>query len=1030
MLDHPFLPSLYATLDSPRWSCLLTEFCPGGDLHVLRQRQLGKRFEEDAVRFYASEVVAALEYLHMLDSRRFSISSCILPSCVVPRVFCLHSGGRKRRKKGNGYRGTLKIVAEPIDARSMSFVGTHEYLAPEIVSGEGHGNGVDWWTLGIFIYELFYGVTPFRGTDNEFTLANIVARGLEFPKEPMVAAVAKDLICQLLNKDPTKRMGSMMGATAIKNHPFFEGVNWALLRCTKPPYVPKPFNPKDFVSANYDCCEGAGVASMRIRLPNGAGMVRYSVEQSGRQGEGPGYGLRRQVIAGSVEFWAIADQTSLTNRVAELEFQIQWLLELLGQSLKSLVAVLFPQVNTLNSRVEALQKTVGEWPDVMGQQVTTAIEEMSILTDAVEVKVDSMQTEVNLLKRVVGQEEDLVPVSKVKVPNLKLFGGARIKHISKRLAFWMLRKSRSPEFSSLMLDDRDMSEEDKLFNFLSGLQASAQTELRPVLTQKRIRKILGRIKEKSSKVGKDRKFKKKKNREVEGLGSRDTVQPSVDKSRKGCYLCNDDHHMRDCSKCGKLNALVAEVNGKELMTMLDTGATHNFVAGREIQKLGLTLAQHSSRIKAVNFEAKPIYSVTCVDLKVSSWTGKCNLMVVSLDDFDVILGMDFMLLVHAMVMPYLSGLVFADASCTFVQGTYLQDSIRSVEKKDTLILALQVKNGARHGEQTYLAALIEIKSDVVQEVADELAEVLEEFKDVFPPELPKKLLPRWVIEHAIELEPGPRPPTQAPYRMYHVELEELRKQLDGLLEADAVRLEECACHICNLMDNVLHEFLDRFVVVYLDEIVVYSKSLTDHLRHSKVVFQKLPEYELLLKQTIFTQPVLKLPEFDRLFEVQVDASDQALGGVLVLDKHPVAFENRTLKDVKLRYSTHEKEMTVVVHCLDAWWFYLLGTEFTVVTDNVYRSSKHNDVADVLSWKLVEKFVAALTVLESDLFDQIRESSKIDTCYMKLVEQKRKEIGVIRGYNTTSEEKRLIPDKGDTKETLLPELVKLLKGGIQ
>ncbi|KAL0317254.1 UNVERIFIED_CONTAM: Serine/threonine-protein kinase D6PK [Sesamum angustifolium] len=314
MLDHPFLPSLYATLDSPRWSCLLTEFCPGGDLHVLRQRQPGKRFDEDAVRFYASEVVAALEYLHMLgivyrdlkpenvlvrsdghimltdfdlslkcdnststaqliydqseskthhslndhkiiDSRRFSISSCILPNCIVPRVSCLHSGGRRRRKKGSGYRGTLKIVAEPIDARSMSFVGTHEYLAPEIVSGEGHGNGVDWWTLGIFIYELFYGMTPFRGTDNEFTLANIVARGLEFPKDPMVTADAKDLITQLLNKDPTKRMGSMMGATAIKNHPFFEGVNWALLRCTKPPYVPKPFNPKDFVSANYDCCE-------------------------------------------------------------------------------------------------------------------------------------------------------------------------------------------------------------------------------------------------------------------------------------------------------------------------------------------------------------------------------------------------------------------------------------------------------------------------------------------------------------------------------------------------------------------------------------------------------------------------------------------------------------------------------------------------------------------------------------------------------------------------------------------------------
>nr|GMD20387.1 serine/threonine-protein kinase D6PKL2 [Ipomoea batatas] len=66
ILDHPFVPTLYATIDSPNWSCLLMEFCPGGDLHVLRQRQHAKRFNELAVRFYASEVVAALEYIHML----------------------------------------------------------------------------------------------------------------------------------------------------------------------------------------------------------------------------------------------------------------------------------------------------------------------------------------------------------------------------------------------------------------------------------------------------------------------------------------------------------------------------------------------------------------------------------------------------------------------------------------------------------------------------------------------------------------------------------------------------------------------------------------------------------------------------------------------------------------------------------------------------------------------------------------------------------------------------------------------------
>ncbi|WCJ19073.1 Protein kinase superfamily protein [Euphorbia peplus] len=306
ILDHPFLPSLYATLDSPRWSCLLSEFCPGGDLHVLRQRQPHNRFDDAAVRFYASEVIAALEYLHMMGiiyrdlkpenvlvrsdghimltdfdlslkddnltstaqivsdktqrnatevtnkyppepSQSSTSSSCMLPlpNCIVPAVSCFHPI-RRRRKKLNR-RGALEIVAEPIDVRSMSFVGTHEYLAPEIISGEGHGNAVDWWTLGIFIFELFYGTTPFKGIDHELTLANVVARALEFPKEPSVPVSAKDLITQLLIKDPIRRLGSTMGATAIKHHEYFDGINWALLRCTTPPYTPYPVTRRSFI---------------------------------------------------------------------------------------------------------------------------------------------------------------------------------------------------------------------------------------------------------------------------------------------------------------------------------------------------------------------------------------------------------------------------------------------------------------------------------------------------------------------------------------------------------------------------------------------------------------------------------------------------------------------------------------------------------------------------------------------------------------------------------------------------------------
>ncbi|XP_066377244.1 serine/threonine-protein kinase D6PK-like isoform X2 [Miscanthus floridulus] len=113
-------------------------------------------------------------------------------------------------------------------------VGTHEYLAPEIVSGDGHGSAVDWWTLGIFVFELLYGATPFWGHYDEATLANIVARTLEFPRDRDPPPPCQ---CRRPPGTSSPRCSSRTPrvASAIKRHPFFGGVNWALLRCTKPP---------------------------------------------------------------------------------------------------------------------------------------------------------------------------------------------------------------------------------------------------------------------------------------------------------------------------------------------------------------------------------------------------------------------------------------------------------------------------------------------------------------------------------------------------------------------------------------------------------------------------------------------------------------------------------------------------------------------------------------------------------------------------------------------------------------------------
>ncbi len=129
-------------------------------------------------------------------------------------------------------------MAQP-QGRANSFVGTEEYLAPEIINAGGHCGEVDWWSFGILIHELVYGTTPFRGNRRDETFENILKSPLQLPAKPPVSEACQDLMGKLLVKDPAKRLGSAAGAEEIKAHPWFEGINWALLRNETPPYIPK-----------------------------------------------------------------------------------------------------------------------------------------------------------------------------------------------------------------------------------------------------------------------------------------------------------------------------------------------------------------------------------------------------------------------------------------------------------------------------------------------------------------------------------------------------------------------------------------------------------------------------------------------------------------------------------------------------------------------------------------------------------------------------------------------------------------------
>nr|AML77928.1 putative LOV domain-containing protein [Pinguicula agnata] len=256
MLDHPFLPALYASFQTNTHVCLITDYFPGGELFLLLDRQPTKVLKEDAVRFYAAEVVVALEYLHcqgviyrdlkpenVLIQQNGHISltdfdlSCLTsckPQLLIPAV----NEKKKHHKSHKGQQAPI-FLAEPMRA-SNSFVGTEEYIAPEIITGAGHTSAVDWWALGILLYEMLYGYTPFRGKTRQKTFANVLHKDIKFPRSKEVSVQAKQLIYRLLHRDPKNRLGSREGANEVKQHPFFRGINWALVRCMSPPLLDAP----------------------------------------------------------------------------------------------------------------------------------------------------------------------------------------------------------------------------------------------------------------------------------------------------------------------------------------------------------------------------------------------------------------------------------------------------------------------------------------------------------------------------------------------------------------------------------------------------------------------------------------------------------------------------------------------------------------------------------------------------------------------------------------------------------------------
>ncbi|KAJ3811807.1 AGC/RSK protein kinase [Lentinula aff. lateritia] len=256
--NHPFIVTLYHSFQSEGYLYFCMEYCMGGEFFRALQTRPGKCLSEDGSRFYAAEVVAALEYLHLMG---------FIYRDLKPENILLHQSGHIMLSdfdlaKQFGDSGTapamvhsehngvplINTMACTSNFRTNSFVGTEEYIAPEVIAAQGHTASVDWWTLGILIYEMIYATTPFKGEARTDTFANIRMLPVHFRDAPKVSAAGKDCVTRLLDKNESTRLGSRSGASEVKQHKWFAKVNWGLLRNMKPPIIPSSSNGVDAVN--------------------------------------------------------------------------------------------------------------------------------------------------------------------------------------------------------------------------------------------------------------------------------------------------------------------------------------------------------------------------------------------------------------------------------------------------------------------------------------------------------------------------------------------------------------------------------------------------------------------------------------------------------------------------------------------------------------------------------------------------------------------------------------------------------------
>ncbi|KAG9240253.1 camp-dependent protein kinase A [Calycina marina] len=207
---YPFITTLITSFSDHDSLYMLLDYCPGGEVFTYLRK--AKRFDETAARFYAAEIVVILEFLHEREGVAYRD--------LKPENLLLDADGH------------IKLVdfgfAKKIGNReTYTLCGTPEYLAPEVIQSKGHTTAVDWWALGILIYEFLTGYPPFWNQNPIEIYKQIVSKPVHFPDSPSISPEAKDIIRQFCTVNRSHRLGNMAGrAESVKAHPFFHGVNW------------------------------------------------------------------------------------------------------------------------------------------------------------------------------------------------------------------------------------------------------------------------------------------------------------------------------------------------------------------------------------------------------------------------------------------------------------------------------------------------------------------------------------------------------------------------------------------------------------------------------------------------------------------------------------------------------------------------------------------------------------------------------------------------------------------------------------